>query len=1850
MSKISIYYKLKSGMSRVLFMICFISVFIVPINQISAETFNKQINYQGKLTNSSGVAVSTADYNLEFKIYTALGVLVWTETRSGGNKVTVTSGLFSVMLGEVTPISSIDWDQPLYLGINVGGTGVVPIWDGEMTPRKVLGSVPSAFESDKLDNLDSTQFLRSDATSTLAVSSSDTAFIINQTGAGKLVDFQVSGSSIFSVNNAGLASTTDLRVSRNATVDGLLSVTGSGTSSIFDKLSIGGGLTVTGVSTFFNELTAPIFTATSTSLASTFPYASSTALTVSGTGYFPGSGIWNSSGNVGIGTTSPNQQLEITKNFGLASTTYNGGNPYGIIYKNDSPFIHNFNYGNNGTVTTLGYNTFIGENAGNLTMGSSATVSTQSSYNTAVGYYSLFSNTTGRNNTALGSEALRYNTTGSYNTAQGDGSLLSNTTGSYNTAIGLSALYTNTTGDYNTANGANALAYNTTGSNNTALGLQALYRNTTGNYNTAIGRDALRYNTLASSTIAVGYYAGRGTADYSNKGGVYLGYQSGYSAQTGSDYNTLLGYNSGYNITTGARNLMMGYEVGTTTTLGSDNILIGSVLARSATDSNFLNIGNAIYGDLLTGNVGIGTTTPYSKLSVWGSGTGSNILANFVNSASTSVLSILENGKVGIGTTTPYLTLGVMGSAMFADNVRASTFTATSTSLASTFPYASSTALTVSGTGYFGTASTSNLIVSNSLTLPTGYTLSVANGGTNLSSYAIGDLIYASGATTLSRMADVATGNVLLSGGVGSAPSWGKLNLATAVSGVLSMENGGTGMTSFSFSQGWLSSDGINIISSTSPTVNYVTATSTTKASTFPYASSTALTVSGTGYFGTASTSNLIVSLGADVGTLTSIGLISGTDINISGGLTTPSITLGGVTMTSWPAGGVGGGSFWATTTNSLIGYPSLTGSYAIVIGAGATSSDNIKFEVLGNTKLGGSLITTGNVGIGTTSPYAPLSVNGQAVALYFTATSTSLASTFPYASSTALTVSGTGYFGTASTSNLIVSNSLTLPTGYTLSVANGGTNLSSYAIGDLIYASGATTLSRMADVATGNVLLSGGVGSAPSWGKLNLATAVSGVLSMENGGTGMTSFSFSQGWLSSDGINIISSTSPTVNYVTATSTTKASTFPYASSTALTVSGTGYFGTASTSNLIVSLGADVGTLTSIGLISGTDINISGGLTTPSITLGGVTMTSWPAGGVGGGSFWATTTNSLIGYPSLTGSYAIVIGAGATSSDNIKFEVLGNTKLGGSLITTGNVGIGTTSPYAPLSVNGQAVALYFTATSTSLASTFPYASSTALTVSGAAYLPGLGIWNSSGNVGIGTVSPSVALHISSSQDVPFRIETTGNGAVGFDLWRSGVRKGTFGIVKNAGQFVDGSVANDLVFRPDGGGNFIFANSAATIQNMVILNTGNVGIGTTTPYSKLSVWGSGTGSNILANFVNSASTSVLSIFENGNVGIGKTAPSTALDVVGTASSTGLQVNGSGSITEFLGVGTTSQTDYGIKIATGSTYPIYDDSGAHLTPVGTWTNAPSWSWYKNIQDVPNGYLDKIRETPVYEWKYRDETIDGMNRYASDQTTHLSPFLDDYNRIFGLGISNGINLQDWVGVTFVGLKELDLNIQTTFSKLSYLIPTGKMSTSTDYSLLSDSIKNGDINMGDVWILDRVNGQIKSLTSLDMSNFDITNVRTIKSSTDKWSLSEEGVLTVKEIKAEKLCLGQTCVTESELKMLLQTANLSSLSSPSSVSSSGSGSTPSVIDSGEADSTTTPSVESTPLEELPVIGPVLDLTPSEESPIVDPVLESTPLSTEPVSEPIIIDSTPSVDPVVPPVEQPVSDLTPSIGE
>jgi hypothetical protein len=76
-------------------------------------------------------------------------------------------------------------------------------------------------------------------------------------------------------------------------------------------------------------------------------------------------------------------------------------------------------------------------------------------------------------------------------------------------------------------------------------------------------------------------------------------------------------------------------------------------------------------------------------------------------------------------------------------------------------------------------------------------TLIAANGGTGLTSYTIGDLIYADGTASFAKLPDVATGNALISGGVGVAPSYGKIGLTTHVSGILPIANGGTNISTY---------------------------------------------------------------------------------------------------------------------------------------------------------------------------------------------------------------------------------------------------------------------------------------------------------------------------------------------------------------------------------------------------------------------------------------------------------------------------------------------------------------------------------------------------------------------------------------------------------------------------------------------------------------------------------------------------------------------------------------------------------------------------------------------------------------------------------------------------------------------------------------------------------------------------------------------------------------------------------------------------------------------------------------------------------------------------------------------
>lgn len=86
------------------------------------------------------------------------------------------------------------------------------------------------------------------------------------------------------------------------------------------------------------------------------------------------------------------------------------------------------------------------------------------------------------------------------------------------------------------------------------------------------------------------------------------------------------------------------------------------------------------------------------------------------------------------------------------------------------------------------------------------------------SDYTIGALPYASGTTTIGFVAPGSSGLPLLSQGSGSAPAYGTLNLAIAVTGTLPVGNGGTG-TSTTFTQGAVIFAGASGVYSQDPSV-----------------------------------------------------------------------------------------------------------------------------------------------------------------------------------------------------------------------------------------------------------------------------------------------------------------------------------------------------------------------------------------------------------------------------------------------------------------------------------------------------------------------------------------------------------------------------------------------------------------------------------------------------------------------------------------------------------------------------------------------------------------------------------------------------------------------------------------------------------------------------------------------------------------------------------------------------------------------------------------------------------------------------------------------------------------------
>lgn len=263
--------------------------------------------------------------------------------------------------------------------------------------------------------------------------------------------------------------------------------------------------------------------------------------------------------------------LSMTANLVLSDTTLN---VLGVVMKGADRFIHNFHHPSGGSALPVGQNTFVGVNAGNFTMGSTASTTAQGSNNTAMGYGSFTSNTLGHSNSAFGSTALAANTTGVENIAVGYRALVTNTVGSYNTATGVSALAANTSGASNVAFGWSALTTNTTGSFNLAMGVGSLGLNTTGSYNTAVGYVALAKHTTADHNTAMGAY-------------------SLFENTTGSNNIGVGSFALRWN-TTGANNTAVGYAAGMNAAVGVNQTSFESVYIGAGTKSSADGIQNEI--------------------------------------------------------------------------------------------------------------------------------------------------------------------------------------------------------------------------------------------------------------------------------------------------------------------------------------------------------------------------------------------------------------------------------------------------------------------------------------------------------------------------------------------------------------------------------------------------------------------------------------------------------------------------------------------------------------------------------------------------------------------------------------------------------------------------------------------------------------------------------------------------------------------------------------------------------------------------------------------------------------------------------------------------------------------------------------------------------------------------------------------------------------------------------------------------------------------------------------------------------------------------------------------------------
>ena len=350
-----------------------------------------------------------------------------------------------------------------------------------------------------------------------------------------------------------------------------------------------------------------------------------------------------------------------------------------------------------------GFNLFVGAGTGsrnsgfaNSFVGPFAGTSNGSGFrNSFFGSQAGQANTGGAGNSFFGSLAGFANITGNDNSFFGTSAGASNTSGTNNAFFGQSAGYANTSAGENAFFGGSAGAASI-GAGNSFFGASAGSQNTGGQYNVFVGRVAGMTNTTGSYNTLLGYGANVGSNNLTNATAI------GSNAQVDQSNSLVLGSISGVNFATADAKI----GIGTTAPAFRLHVIdplnqglrvqtnrVGGAVASFGGNGDFQIDAPGIAGGRLvvkeSGNIGIGTTGPKSKLDVSGAGvvrvrvnsdsnaglaltlldqpwwsvaatTGGNFQI-FNDTSGRNAVLIDASNNVGIGTTAPQARLDVLG-------------------------------------------------------------------------------------------------------------------------------------------------------------------------------------------------------------------------------------------------------------------------------------------------------------------------------------------------------------------------------------------------------------------------------------------------------------------------------------------------------------------------------------------------------------------------------------------------------------------------------------------------------------------------------------------------------------------------------------------------------------------------------------------------------------------------------------------------------------------------------------------------------------------------------------------------------------------------------------------------------------------------------------------------------------------------------------------------------------------------------------------------------------------------------------------------------------------------------------